>query len=284
MLLLLGCIAVQIFLLREIKKFVTAKAVHDIRLAYNAFELAMYGNDILHCDLTVNGFCRGKAEFFDASLFDDVDGDVQAAACRIPFSQPVFFAIILWLWSTTCLGQLMKLSRQFVCVIVRTKTTSDSHAVYQKTADEPAAEDGTKIIYQLTLKVKAIFCTFIFLPRLLILVDLLWLGCRWLLATNNFGDLVLNVVALEFILLLGEMLYTAMAPERNKSDLSKMKLLPFQKSHTVSYKQLIYILGFNATTICWVYLYMCHFQMVLPDYRWDVHDVCRAWLAHRFAV
>jgi len=42
----------------------------------------------------------------------------------------------------------------------------------------------------------------VLLPRLLMSGVLLWLGCRWLLATPNFADLVLNAVALEFILTL----------------------------------------------------------------------------------
>lgn len=288
--LLFGCISIQVFLLAEIKKFVTAKAVHDIRRAYAAFELGMHGNDPLHCDMTDNGFCRGKPEFFDASLFDGLDGDVQAAACRIPLSQPVFFGIILWLWTTTCLGQFMKLYRQFMCVIVRTTTTTNSHAVYQNPqpddiSDEPLPPDEkTKIIYQLTCRVKALFTIVVFVPRLLIIFDLLWLGCRWLLATNNFGDLILNAVALEFILLLGEMLYVAMAPERNKSDLGRFQMLPLRKKHAVGYEQLLYILSFNAATMSWVGIYMVYFQMVLPDYRWDVHEVCKAWLAQRFSV
>jgi len=40
----------------------------------------------------------------------------------------------------------------------------------------------------------------VLVPRTIITCLLLWLGCRWLLATNNFADLVLNAVALEFIL------------------------------------------------------------------------------------
>ena len=45
---------------------------------------------------------------------------------------------------------------------------------------------------------KAIITFLVLLPRFGIACYLLWLGCRWLTATNNFADLILNAVALEF--------------------------------------------------------------------------------------
>merc|ERR1719262_1056172 len=76
----------------------------------------------------------------------------------------------------------------------------------------------------MTVPIKAIIIFTILIPRCIIAAILLWLGCRWLTATNDFNDLLLNAVALEFILLLKELLYHTLVPNRNKHDLSKTKI------------------------------------------------------------
>merc|ERR1719478_1485344 len=53
-------IFLQVFLLMQLQKFVTAAAVHRIRNVYDAYEVAMYGN---HTTLTVNGKHRGIPGF-----------------------------------------------------------------------------------------------------------------------------------------------------------------------------------------------------------------------------
>ena len=39
---------------------------------------------------------------------------------------------------------------------------------------------------------------FVLLPKIAVAVMLTYIGCRWLAATQSFGDLILNALALEF--------------------------------------------------------------------------------------
>merc|ERR1719498_931526 len=123
-----------------------------------------------------------------------------------------------------------------------------------------------------------------FIPRMAITSVLLWIGCRWLLATTDFADLVMNAIALEFILLIKDCLYVALMPARSNIDLSLTKIQPFPKRLSPAWWNFADSFLLLLVAVLWVYLYMRHFQQVLPDYRWDVHDVCVEYIKERYKV
>merc|ERR550532_2620308 len=86
-------------------------------------------------------------------------------------------------------------------------------------------------IVGLTLLVKGLIGSVI-IVRFVICSVLLWMGCRWLVATTDFNDLILNSVALVFILDLKDFLYMILVPERNKRDLQNTKVHPLFKVET----------------------------------------------------
>lgn len=287
--LLLFTLFTQIFLMANIKKFVTAKSVHDIRIHYDEYEVAMYGNDTSRMDLTANLKHRGRPQFFNASLFDALPEREKAQACCIPLSQPYFFGCVLIIWTTVCLSELQKTAKRTTALIIRTNTCDSMADCFTRVEGLDSFEEdermGKRVIYQLTMRVKVLFFLIIFLPRLVINCVLLWLGCRWLLATTDFSDLILNAVALQFVLDLGQIFYYAAVPERNKHDLSLTKMMPLDLWHfEVGHKQGVQVFVFFSLAFGWVYLYMTRFQMVLPQYKWDVHAVCKHWIKIRFAV
>jgi hypothetical protein len=146
-------------------------------------------------------------------------------------------------------------------------------------------DDGVFVIRGLTLSMKAFFCCFCFIPRMSITCYLLWLGCRWLLATNDFSDLILNAVALEFILSLKEVVYRCLSPSKVRHDLDTTRMN--NERHVVSetdHSQFREVFCTTSVACVWVYMYMYHLQLVVPDYRWDVHDVCVDWIKQRYSV
>merc|ERR1711862_456298 len=90
----------------------------------------------------------------------------------------------------------------------------------------------------LTVKIKVFFCLFMFVPRWAITSYLLWLGCRWLTATNDFADLILNAVALEFIMALKEFIYLALAPVMNMRECENTRMMPARSKKKFSYDQI----------------------------------------------
>ena len=55
-------------------------------------------------------------------------------------------------------------------------------------------EGECEVVVGLTATLKSVLMVSCIIPRYLIDVYLLWLGCRWLAATPSFGDLLLNAV------------------------------------------------------------------------------------------
>merc|ERR1712061_268244 len=107
-----------------------------------------------------------------------------------------------------------------------------------------------------------LFCL-MFLPRLIIDIALIWLGCRWLVATASFSDLLLNAMALEFLLVLKDLFYTAVVPHRDKLETRQM-MIPSNKEDEPTYCGYLGSFVWIFVVLCWVYLYVQHLQQVLP--------------------
>mmetsp|Transcript_16154 Transcript_16154/g.44672 ORF Transcript_16154/g.44672 Transcript_16154/m.44672 type:complete len:371 (+) Transcript_16154:82-1194(+) len=292
--LLFMCVSIQVYLLSQVKRFVSAKAVHDVRLAYDSYERIMYDNHVTVISTQPFEERRGlggkSGPHFNVSRFSDLDDDQQAAACRIPLSQPLFFWMVLFIWTLTCTAELRKSRDLYWSLVMNTRTT-DSMA--NALEDEDDIPGGPAVIAALTQGVKAAITILVVIPRVCITFYLIWIGCRWLLATNNFGDLILNSVALEFILCLKDVLYISLVSRRSMLDLQNTTIQPLTKTEPESLLVFIGTVGWAAMAAGWVTVYMgfsygdIHInglQQVLRDYKWDVHDVCTSWITMRYAV
>lgn len=281
--LLLSCILIQVFVMSEARRLITSKAVYDIRGHYDAYEVAVYGNDPRHMWTTDTGEPRGNPEHFQRELFEGLPPAEKASVCNIPFTQPAFLGVVLFIWTVTCLGELKISIAHFESLIISTPTVASMHdALTPASADNPD-KVNEKVVSGLTVYIKAIIVSSVLIPRVLISGYLLWLGCRWLTATTDFPSLLTNSVALEFILLLKSLLYHLLVPARNKHDLRGTEFQPPSKREMASYWVFLSTCMWGLAALAWVILYIYWFQQVLPDYGWDVARVCDDWL-RQFAV
>lgn len=277
-------IIIQTWLLYKVKEFVCARAVHDIRIAYDKYELAVYG--VENCTLTVNGKHRGIPDRFppiaDArARLETLSLSDQDDICRIPLSQPYFFGLILVIWTLTCIYELRKSWRLELSILRLPTIVSMVDALG---LDRDPRDEFGSVIKGMTICHKVGLTILTFVPRVCVCLYLLWIGCRWLLATNCFADLILNAVALEFILCIKETLYSSLMPYRNQFDLDNTKIDQYPRTmgsgtwNFTSSGLLLFV------AIVWVVLYMGRWQQVLPGYNWDVHTVCEAYIKRRFEV
>jgi hypothetical protein len=283
--LLLMVIFLQAFLLIEIKRYVTPPAVWTIRRAYSIYEEHMYS------ETTVNehGDHRGVEGTFDASRFDDMDKEDQDIACHIPLSRPYFFGTVLLIW-TVCIFKDLKVTYGlFKSLILETgscNTMKDAVTCVQPTSGTPQRY----LVHKLPFRVKAAILTLIILPRAGIAVRVLWVGCRWLLATTRFGDLVLNAVALEFVVAIRELVFEAVTSEQSKRELQYTKICREDPKWHADWASLTGSMIWGVLAIGWVLFYMGiprvtqGSQKVLPDYRWDVHHICSKWYVFHYCV
>eukprot|EP00913_Durusdinium_trenchii_P011657 g10948.t1 len=300
----------QIFLISQMQALVASRAVTEIRQIYGRYEFVMYGADVTHNYLTPNGFPRGlDKRYFDATLglkgkelnvalrralpalranFARLTDDEKDLACAIPFSQLQILVPILFIWTLTIVADLRRCGDLFVRLILATPTI---------TSMKETSRHVWTIVVGLTKEVKALLASTCMIPRWIIDVYLLWLGCRWLCATPSFSDLLLNSVALEFIVLLkdwgggqnllGETaihtcqdtLFTGVVLDRNKRATQNTLIQPWQKKEPANYRVFLSAFLLVLVTFSWVYYYIYRFQAVLPDYQWDIHDVCQQYVA-----
>jgi hypothetical protein len=160
----------------------------------------------------------------------------------------------------------------------------------EKAADDniadkiPEQESDEKTIQKLPACIKLLLIICVGLPRLRITCYVLWLGCRWLAATCGFGDLLLNAVALEFIIKVKELIYTSLIPYRSKEDGNTTKMPPFSARLEFGAQAGLGSVVWFLLAISWVYIYMYHIQTVLPDYQQDVRVICASYLKEKFSI
>jgi len=268
-------ISIQVFLLINIKTFVTSPAVRKIRQHYNKFEHIMYQG---HVDESGYGFALGRGgpngPYYRPAMFDYLSKEDKETICQIPFSQWKYLGIVLVIWSLTIIGEIKSAVNQMfwvfnVPVLPMEKAIVDG--------------DSECTIIGMPCYMKVIIIIFLVVPRLLIACVLCWLGCRWLSATLDFAEVLINGVALEFIITLNELLYDKLISARNKRELQHLKMeLPagtFDKPSAFSY---LSTFAWGILGVTWVYMYLTKLQMVLPGYQWDVRPVCQAWIEERY--
>jgi len=268
--------ALQVFLVFQVLRLVTPKAMQTSRSNYDKFEWHMYGEDPSHFKILPDGTRRGLPGFFQPELFDTLGAHIKEDTCHIPFSQPVFFIVVLFVWALTCIGDLKKGVDMFNSLILSTPTVGALEHMVESPSD---MKSNKMLIVGLTWRKKVFITAIILVPRAILTTVLLWLGSRWLASTNNFGDLIMNTVALEFILLLQNLLYMTMVPARNKRDCQSIETAP---PHTHEKAGLYVFTGsilWGVVAFAWAMVYTYYLQRVLPSYNWDVRDVCAEWLS-----
>jgi len=276
MLILWLLIAIQLYLLIQIKTFVTSPAVQEIRTIYADFEHTMYDG---HVKDTGYGFKVGiggtEGPHFNPARFKDLSDSVRSAACLIPFSQLHYLRVILFIWALSIAGELrvcFNQMRWILCV--------KSAPLAEATAED---DDGNFIVNALPNFMKVLMTTLLVLPRALIACVLLWLGCRWLSATLSFADVLVNAIALEFVVGLNMLIYYQLMSNRNQRDVRNTKLcVRHEDSIEPQFVSFFGGLIWVVLAFGWVEFYLNYFQMVLPGYNWDVKGVCADWIASRF--
>eukprot|EP00929_Paragymnodinium_shiwhaense_P082045 TRINITY_DN4308_c0_g1_i1.p1 TRINITY_DN4308_c0_g1~~TRINITY_DN4308_c0_g1_i1.p1 ORF type:complete len:369 (+),score=54.34 TRINITY_DN4308_c0_g1_i1:57-1163(+) len=271
--LVFGNLIAQAGLIWAVKRYVTLPAVLRIRKEYDVYVKHLYGNDTV----TYEGqYVRGIPGTVHANGFSDLDSDLQETICSIPLSQPLFLMTILTIWTLTCLGEIRKCYESLRLLVYRVPTLDSMDA-----SIVPDPEDKRqRMIQGLTRSLKALL-TLILVLRFLLVCLLLWVGCRWLTATPSFEDVLLNGIALEFILLTRELLYRTVVTERSKMDVQTTSIR-VTDMHPVTLYSFLGSTIWLFLAVFWVIIYVHYLQHVIPYYGWDVAEVCNSWLDRTF--
>merc|ERR1712039_1020051 len=108
-------------------------------------------------------------------------------------------------------------------------------------------------------------------PKFLISLYLLYLGCEWLTATMSFEKLVLNTVALEFVLRIDELLYKVFFPIHYRKLVADINFfltkgkLSVEDHWTKTMRAYTWSFAYVGLGVSTVFIYMNCMQDVLPN-------------------
>lgn len=124
------------------------------------------------------------------------------------------------------------------------------------------------------------------IPKFAIAIVLLLIGCSWLAATESFSDLILNALALEFVIGVDELVYDNFAPQCMQDRISITKIVhPHKPSgadktdaeeRVWAYSKSLF---YMAMCFFWAYFYLNKFQQVIPGFTHDIQEHCGGWFA-----
>jgi hypothetical protein len=263
--------AMSAFLVYSMKRWVTPHTVLEVRALYDRYELWMYAN---HTHLTVNGFNRGISEYYQLERFSSLDEEVQSRICGVPLGHPNYCTIILFIWTLTVVADIRRAGNLADLFLRQVPTVPQVQDMFELRDGRAARDhDGKVRLEGVPWFLKAVLLIVLIVPRVALDTVLLWLGCRWLIATTCMENILLNAVALEFILCFKDLLYLGAVPVRNWLETQEM-LIGHNTKQTANCRSYLGEFAWLLVALSWVLAYIFYFQQVLPDYKWDIRAAC----------
>jgi hypothetical protein len=279
---------VQGLLVRYSFVYVVVPAINDAQDLYQKYHTEVFPN---------GAFSQTIWENWDS----DNDGEAKTNLCNLTKAGPPLFQIVvLWLWTLTIFQDIVE-NKKFATVIRHlessTKGTQDGDLQRRNSVSR---HDIDGVITSIDPKSRALLLLMCG-GRLVIALALLVEGYMWLSSTMSFSDLILNAVALGFILEVDGILYTFCLPPKMRAALAEAELADLSTEHDID--RLIgkgdvrgamnlannHASGISSlrSTALWglssiLLVFMYVFGMldrfphlaVLPGYKFDVHSHC----------
>mmetsp|Transcript_50771 Transcript_50771/g.127992 ORF Transcript_50771/g.127992 Transcript_50771/m.127992 type:complete len:387 (+) Transcript_50771:83-1243(+) len=253
---------------------VVAPAVRNVQQLYKEYHAECFDTD--------GTFNEAKWEEWDSSKQDELCGTV--------LSSFWFLYLILCLWWMTMLNEFRKTDR-----IWRKFHAMPATRDYERQIEWD--EDGTQRVKRIVCEIRWFLYIVLILPKHVISVGLLILGTWWLVATDSFGDLILNALALGFVIDIDELIFEAMFPAFMADQIDQVKLWRRRDKDPKAYQRVQWE-HIRRSGIYWlvilvgVYVYLSFLQGlpfvgVLPGYAGDAECpgywrrqttmICNSW-------
>jgi len=257
----------QISILLWVKLYVVGESVWNIQGNY-----AQFHHDIFD-----------KAGRFKDKAWVEWDGP-RDELCGAVLTKQVFLGFILFLWIGRMLGELktcMRLWNDLSALPSVPGEASISNTVLER--------NGQHEIIGLTCFTRMMLYLFTLIPKFCIAVLLLLIGLQWLTATENFADLILNALALEFVIGIDEQILEFFLPQRCRGNLKATKFAYPSSGPQNDQQQLQAMVKDYRRNIFYfiiacggTYCYLKYAQQVLPFFQFDVGEHCGKWFMNRF--
>eukprot|EP00811_Abedinium_folium_P033369 NODE_6338_length_1681_cov_5.433719.p1 GENE.NODE_6338_length_1681_cov_5.433719~~NODE_6338_length_1681_cov_5.433719.p1 ORF type:complete len:369 (+),score=61.81 NODE_6338_length_1681_cov_5.433719:139-1245(+) len=186
----------------------------------------------------------------------------KSEVCGLAFGSYFFMFAIQWLWVVTMVNENNK-TEQLLADIRAVAITTDADRMID--SEEP---DGKVRVKRLTPFVRFFLIAIVIIPKFVVGFSLLVVGMTWLTATDAFSDLILNAIALEFVVGIDNLLYEAMLPKCVVQAIQNTKIFIKAKKQTKRQKEtevlwhFIKSSGWVVFSVATVYLFLGHGQYI----------------------
>lgn len=253
-------LVVQVGLVYLINDVVVSAKVHEVQVRYQKFHQEVFDNDAN----------------FQQDLWDQYDD--KDLICEVGPGIGPFYLITLFIWVIVMLAEIRSCLR--LCLNIYAMPRCEEMGQMLRNTEERTS------IMALTRPVKTSLFVVVLLPKALICTALLFAGLRWLTATTRFEDLVMNAVAMDFVLRIDELLYEVVIPPQKKQQVEDIDFaqIPKQDEDSATREVADKWAGYGNSSrylifcFCLVYIYSQYMQEVLPDIS-DAKRLCRPYLA-----
>jgi hypothetical protein len=148
--------------------------------------------------------------------------------CHMVFSQFYFLWFVLMMWTMIMVIEFRS-NATLLTNIFKVPACPNNHPelMIQGSGggfEESEYDDDKLLIVGLTPFVRILVFLFILIPKFFIGFFLMMLGMTWLSATESFSELMLNSLALEFVIRIDDHLFKALLPETYRQDMQKAML------------------------------------------------------------
>jgi len=211
--------------------------------------------------------------------------------CGAVLTKSAFLSVILFLWSGRMMGEL-KTCRHIwndLSALPAAPHKADHRQTVIERDDMFATGEHGYAILATGGCVRFALYTLVILPKLSICLVLWGIGLRWLTATTSFPDLILNALALEFVIDIDEHILEYFLPSHCAASVASTKFAYPKKEAQTPVAQLqvmqsdyVRNIFYLCVVVTVTVVYLKFGQQVLPYYPFDVGEHCGRWFEERF--
>lgn len=225
---------------------------------------------------------------FDADGFEGL-GDMRMGICELVLPSYFFLGSILFLWTANCAVEIRSITRwhRLSMSLPWLPEGIEPHHVVCGIVDGTGHFEKNKgLLCCWTTTTLVLTYLLVFIPKLCISVTLLFCGSLWLVSSTSFSDLILNSLALVFVIKVDELIFSSFLPARLAARVESMALAVNPGEDDLSeeqkeFKDLKAAYQRSSVFLVLCFLYVVAFimlQPVLPHFEWDVHQACGKFL------
>ena len=194
-------------------------------------------------DLTLESMasrvCRGDTSLYASDTQVNAVSDINAYLIdNAPFNGPLMAILAIYVWILTVSQEFHVLDDMVYAVFALPRAATS-------VSDDPLT---ARLQLKAISMARVSWICFLVFCRVMIAGVILFAGVKFLAVTISIEDILLNAIALEFVLNVDELVYHAMAPMKTRKFIMLLKPLPLPKHWVVSGMDLNLILTFFLTT------------------------------------